>query len=99
MGARLLGAPGPQPPRAAPVSAGSRGGLGNWCVQLPCPPPGQGQVRDWRGSARLRNCGAPGEAEKRKFLSRVPEQCRSPKEPELLTKSIWETLPKSPFFL
>lgn len=33
---------------------------------------------------------APGEAEKRKFLSRVPEP---------LTNSIWETLPKSSFFL
>lgn len=57
-GARLFGASGPQPPRAAPVSALSRAGLGNWCVQLPCPPPGQGRVRDWRGSARLRNPGA-----------------------------------------
>lgn len=84
-GARLSGVPGPPPPRAAPVSAVSRAGLGNWCVQLPCPPPGQGQVRAWRGPARPGAMGrpslpAPGEAAKRKFVSRVPEQCRSPED-------------------
>jgi len=45
LGARLSGVLGPPPPLAAPVSAASRAGLGNWCAQLPCPPPGQCQVR------------------------------------------------------
>lgn len=56
-GARLSGVLGPPPPPAAPVSAASGAGLGNWCVQLPCPPPGQGQVRAGGAQPGFRTVG------------------------------------------